>query len=99
MTYYVLNKAYSKLIPQYNYPENEVTTQKTAQKIVSAILANPAITRKELSALCGISDDGIKWQLKKLQDKNLIRRVGPDKGGHWEIIKNGANKNRTYSLK
>jgi hypothetical protein len=24
--------------------------------------------------------------MKKLQEHGVIRRVGPDKGGHWEII-------------
>ncbi len=96
-TYYVLNKDYAGLIPQDNppgdgqktmedYPEKEETTQKTAQKIIAAIINEPKITRKKLSELCGISVDGIKWQLKQLQKENLIRRVGPDNGGHWEII-------------
>ena len=62
------------------------TTQKTTQKILSLIERNSNITRQELAELCGISPDGIKWQLKKMQDKGLIRRVGPDKGGHWEIV-------------
>ena len=77
-----------------NYPENPTTTQKnypenqkTPQKIISAIEKNPSITRERLSEICGISSDGIKWQLKQLQSKNIIRRVGADKGGHWEIIK------------
>jgi len=34
-----------------------------------------------------ISEKGIEWQLKKLRDENLIKHVGPKKGGHWEIIK------------
>lgn len=29
---------------------------------------------------------GIKWQLKQMQQQGFIRRVGPDKGGHWKII-------------
>ena len=24
-----------------------------------------------------------------MQNENIIRRVGPDKGGHWEVIENG----------
>ena len=65
-----------------DYPENE----KTAQKIISAIVINPSVTREKLAEICGISSDGIKWQLKNLQAKNIIRRVGPDKGGYWEIV-------------
>ena len=63
------------------------TTQKTTQIILAAILENASVTRKELADLCGISSDGIKWQLKQMQEKGIIRRVGPDKGGHWEVIK------------
>jgi ATP-dependent DNA helicase RecG len=44
------------------------------------------VTRRELAEACGISSSGVKWQLKQLQANNIIRRVGPDKGGHWEII-------------
>ena len=38
-----------------------------------------------LAELCNITSDGIKWQLKSLQDKGILRRIGPDRGGHWEI--------------
>jgi hypothetical protein len=24
--------------------------------------------------------------MKKLQEQGIIRRVGPDKGGYWEVI-------------
>jgi predicted HTH transcriptional regulator len=66
--------------------EKAETTQKTTQKILSLIKQKSDITRQELAEACGISSDGIKWQLKKLQEKGAIRRVGPDKGGHWEIV-------------
>lgn len=62
------------------------TTQKTAEKIMRFIRNNPSISRKQLSELCGISQDGIKWHLKNLQKENKIRRVGPDKGGRWEVV-------------
>ena len=62
------------------------TTQKTTEKILECIKQNPFISRKELSELCGITPDGIKWQLKNMQAHGLIIRIGPDKGGHWEVI-------------
>ena len=62
------------------------TTRKTAQKIISLIKNTPGITRTELAEQCGISEDGIKWQLGQLKKKNIIRRVGADKGGYWQII-------------
>ncbi|MDP3174367.1 MAG: winged helix-turn-helix transcriptional regulator [Phenylobacterium sp.] len=64
--------------------ENKQTTQKTAQKILEAIKANPRITRKELSAIIGITEDGIKFNLSKLKKEGALKRVGSDKGGYWE---------------
>jgi len=63
------------------------TTQKTTQKIIALIRRNPEITRQELAAELGITDSGVKYHLKKMQDKGLIRRVGADKGGHWELVR------------
>jgi len=28
----------------------------------------------------------LKKILREMQNENIIRRVGPDKGGHWEVI-------------
>ena len=79
------------------------TTQKTTQKIISALSPkqqeilnylskNPSASRKELSEnISGISEDGVKYNLKGLQQKGVIKRIGPDKGGHWEVI-SGNNK-------
>ena len=35
---------------------------------------------------CGVTPDAIKFQLKKLKEKGLIRRIGSDRGGSWEVI-------------
>ena len=35
----------------------------------------------------GLSQSGVKKVIRKLKDANLLRRIGPDKGGHWEVIK------------
>ena len=63
------------------------STQESTQKIIVAIANNPNVTRQELSDIVGITQDGIKKALDGLKRKGLIRRVGPDKGGHWEIVK------------
>ena len=65
----------------------QTTTQTTTQTILNAIKNNPTISRTRLAELCGLSPDGIKWQLKKLQNQGAIKRVGPDFGGHWEVLK------------
>ncbi len=66
------------------------TTQKTDQKIIALIRQKPELTRQELAIELGITDSSVKYQRKKMQDKGLLRRVGPDKGGHWEVVNRGS---------
>ena len=46
----------------------------------------PDATLAELSEATGLSLAGVKKDIRKLKDANLLRRVGPDKGGHWEVV-------------
>lgn len=67
------------------------TTQKTTQKksdlILSLLSERPDSTIADLVAATGLSADGVKWNLRKLKDAQRIRRIGPDRGGHWEVAK------------
>ena len=66
--------------------KNDNTTEKTTEKIIRLMRDNPQITNKELADACGITEDGVYWNTKKLKKNNAIRRVGGDKGGHWEVL-------------
>jgi len=39
----------------------------------------------ELAQIVGITSDGVKKRLNRLKSSYVIRRVGPDNGGHWEV--------------
>ena len=69
-----------------NIIENQDTTQKTSQKIVELIQNNNEISTQEMANIIGIDRRNIARQIKNLQAKGIIRRVGPDKGGHWETV-------------
>ena len=56
------------------------------EKIIQLIKDDPNITIKELSLQLSLTRRGIEEQIKSLKAKGLIRRVDPDKGGHWEVI-------------
>jgi ATP-dependent DNA helicase RecG len=58
----------------------------TAQKILDAIRRKPSITRNELAEIVGITPDGIKYQLRSLNRKGALRRIGSDRGGHWVVV-------------
>ena len=46
---------------------------------------NPFLTISGLSAAVGIGTKAIEKQLAKLKAEGRLKRVGPDKGGHWEL--------------
>jgi len=55
----------------------EKTAQKTTQKIITLIKANPKITRKDLAEKIGINPDGVKYNLEKLKKQGM--RCLPDR--------------------
>jgi len=64
----------------------QTSVQTSVQKIVDFISENPNITTQEMANLLGINRSIVARHIKTLQEKGIIRRVGPDKGGLWEII-------------
>ena len=62
-------------------------SQKSSQKIIDLISARPEITIEELAAQLKISDRAVKKHLRILKARRMIKRIGPDKGGHWEMVK------------
>ena len=66
-------------------PESDQSKQEDA--IIELLKENPYISRKEISGRLGLHDSSVKRRLASLQEKGTIKRVGPDKGGHWEVQK------------
>ena len=56
------------------------------QRILKLTKENPYISKKELAEIIGISTTAIDKNIKQLKKKGLLKRIGPDKGGHWEIV-------------
>jgi predicted nucleic acid-binding protein/biotin operon repressor len=74
-------------------PESEKDIEKDIEKltmrqreIISLIKASPRISAEELSAKVGINKRNVLLNIRKLKDAGIIQRIGPDKGGHWEIV-------------
>lgn len=44
------------------------------------------------AASLGINRSAVSKHLKSLQQSGIILRVGPDKGGHWEIAEGKEKK-------
>ena len=55
------------------------------QKILTLMISNPYISKEDLSKSVGISIAAISANIAAMRGKYL-NRVGPDKGGFWEVI-------------
>jgi len=56
-------------------------------KIIIVMSAKKEITIKELSSELEISTTAIENNIKKLKEAKLLKRIGGDKEGTWEILK------------
>ena len=54
--------------------------------IIKNMVENPNISARDLSDIIGISQRKIEENISKLKKKGVLRRIGPAKGGHWEVI-------------
>ena len=59
----------------------------TDERIIALIRSNAHITQKMLSEAIGLTRQYVGRCMDSLQARNIIRRVGPDKGGYWEVVK------------
>ena len=66
--------------------KDEKHVEKTSELILEIIRKEPSITMSELAQRTGLARRSVEDQINRLKRKNLLRRVGSRKLGHWEII-------------
>ena len=74
-----------EITPSAEIDDGEKSREKSREKIINIIRNNPTVTQLELSNMLQISTKAIEKHIKNLREDGIIRRVGPDKGGHWEV--------------
>jgi ATP-dependent DNA helicase RecG len=47
---------------------------------------NPSISKAAMSAKGNLTKKSVEYNLVKLKTNGLIRHVGPDRGGYWEVV-------------
>lgn len=65
---------------------SEKGCKKTADKLIELLKAHPSLTQVGMSNALGISRQAVQKHIANLKKSGRLRRVGPDKGGHWEVI-------------
>jgi ATP-dependent DNA helicase RecG len=62
-----------------------ISSEKTSGKILAALKQDGNMTIPELASLIGVTERSIERNIKKLQEQGPLHRIGPAKGGHWEV--------------
>ena len=57
------------------------------EKILALLAERPALTYAGLSEATGLTVKAIEKNIRQLKAAGRLRRIGPDKGGHWEVVK------------
>lgn len=60
-------------------------TKKTRDRVIELLRQNPKFSATALAAEIGISAKGIQRHLANLKAEGILHRIGPDKGGEWQI--------------
>ncbi len=64
---------------------SEKSSVKSSEKILICLKEKPDMSADELAKRIGISSRAIEKHIYNLKEKGVLKRVGPDKGGHWEV--------------
>jgi predicted HTH transcriptional regulator len=79
------SKTAPKTTPKFTRGEQGLSVIK--QRILDAIRKDSHASTQMLAELIGgITKDGVKYHLVKLQKMGLLRHNGPVRGGHWEVL-------------
>ena len=62
------------------------TQGKTEEQILELLRWNPGLSTPELARNVGKSESAVYRAMRKLRESGRLKRVGPAKGGHWEVL-------------
>ena len=74
------------LVNKFGENVTENVTENRSNLIVNTIRLNNIVSIDQLSEILKVSKRTIIRDIEKLKKQNIIARVGPVKGGHWEIL-------------
>jgi ATP-dependent DNA helicase RecG len=82
---------YRKEIPEFRLVDGLADGLVESQKkILGLVRENIYISKRQMAENLGISETAVDKNIATLKKKGVLKRVGPAKGGHWEV---GNEKN------
>lgn len=64
---------------------------KSREKIIALLSNDNTLTMAAIARQIGITQKAVEKQIARLKADGIIKRIGPDKGGHWLVIKDSKN--------
>ncbi len=65
----------------------EVGFEKSSEKILRLLKADPKLAAREIADRLGITQRAVEKQIAKLKEDGRIRRIGSAKDGRWEVVR------------
>ena len=65
----------------------EKSSEKSSEKILHHLRAAPTLSAKALAEKLSVSSRAVEKQIDLLKKEGSLRRIGPAKGGHWEVLR------------
>ena len=56
---------------------------RTEYEIVKAIRENPSVTQNQIAARLGLSNSGVRYSIRGLKEKGILKRSGSNRRGKW----------------
>lgn len=64
-----------------------INLSSTERAVLEAIIDTPNITKEKLQIVTSLGKGTIDRAIKTLKEKEIIKRVGSNKNGYWEMLK------------
>lgn len=63
-----------------------VNEEISREKTIELLSVDGSLSAASIAALIGITPKAVEKHLSRMKAEGILRRIGPDKGGHWEVI-------------
>lgn len=59
---------------------------KSREKIITLLSQDNSLTAAALAERIGITQKAVEKHIAKMKAEGILKRIGPDKGGHWQVV-------------
>jgi len=73
--------------PESSGESSGESSVETAEQILALLSQNAKLTMPSLAMRLGLTTRAVEKQVAKLKEQGRLRRVGPNKGGRWEVVR------------